>query len=128
LHRHTEATVQTNDAISLEDLGNAVTQTRELALVRTFADIGGQPVTVSTSTCKPNFLLQPNLPLFTAVCSNLLYENTLQNELVQSHMSPDAKHHATYCPGLEEIPPMHGLHDTSLSEQDALHYVGATHT
>jgi hypothetical protein len=30
----------------------------------------------------------------------------------------------TYCPVLEDIAPVHGLHDMGLSEQDALHHGG----
>jgi len=43
LHRHTKATVETDNAISLEDLGNTIAQTGELPLVCTFANISSQP-------------------------------------------------------------------------------------
>lgn len=69
LHRHTEATVETDNAISLEDLGNTIAQTGELTLVRTFANISSQPViqsalyvSVSNSTTIKDFsLLLPPL-------------------------------------------------------------------
>jgi hypothetical protein len=43
LHKHAESTAKTYNVISLEDLGNAVTQTSELTLVCNFANISGKP-------------------------------------------------------------------------------------
>ena len=43
LHGHVEAQVQPLDAVRLEDLGEAVAQTRELALGAALADVGRQP-------------------------------------------------------------------------------------
>ena len=42
MHGHVEASVQTNEAVALEHLHQAVTQTVELALSAALADIGGQ--------------------------------------------------------------------------------------
>lgn len=44
LHRYTESTVQSTNAIRLEDLGQAVTQSRELALSSALADISSQTI------------------------------------------------------------------------------------
>ena len=63
LHRHTKATVETDNAISLEDFSNTIAQTGELPLVCTFANIGSQPA------------IQPALsvPVFNSTLGAFLY-------------------------------------------------------
>lgn len=45
LHRHAETSVQAGDTVGLGDLAEAVTETAELALALTLADVGGEAST-----------------------------------------------------------------------------------